>query len=59
MLLNLKDKPLYLKGLIYFITGIIKIVKRNSKLIIKFLSSRLNIKLYDKLSEEAEDFKDL
>jgi len=29
------------------------------ELTIKFLSSRLNIKPYNKLSKEVEDFKDL
>ena len=29
------------------------------KLTFKFLSSRLNLKLYNKLSKEVKDFKDL
>jgi len=35
------------------------LVKGARELIIKFLSSRLNIRPYDKLSKEVEDFKDL
>ena len=32
--------------------------KTIKKLIFEFLNSRLNIKLYNKLSKETEDFKD-
>jgi len=33
-----------------------KIMKKRT---LKFFSSRLNLKLYNKLSKEVEDFKDL
>jgi len=38
---------------------IINLSESNRQLTIKFLSGRLNIKLYNKLSKEIKDFKDL
>jgi len=37
----------------------VNFIKGAYKLIIKFFSSRLNIRFYNKLSKEVKDFKDL
>ena len=38
---------------------IVNLSQYTKEFIIKFLGSRLNIKLYNKLSKKVEDFKDL
>jgi len=58
-LLGLKNKLLCLKSLIYLIIRIIKIIKRRYKGSIKIYSLKLNMKPYNKLSKEVEDFRDL
>jgi len=45
-------------SLLHFIK-VIKFLKSKGNFTIKFYGSRLNIKLYNKLSKEVEDFKDL
>jgi len=37
---------------------VVNFIKSAYKLIIKFFSSRLNIRFYNKLSKEVKDFKD-
>ena len=56
--MRLKSPLLNLSSLILSLIGIIKLFQGGSKLTIKFLSSRLNIRPYNKLSKEVDDFKD-
>jgi len=42
-----------------YILKTVNLIKSIRELIIKFLNSKLNIRLYNKLSKEVEDFKDL
>ena len=48
-----------IKDMTLFIAKTLKINISFYKLPFKFFSSRLNLKFYNKLSKEAEDFKDL
>jgi len=52
--------PVFLSKNTFLISiKIIDLSKSDGQLIIKPFSGRLNIKLYNKLSKEAEDFRDL
>ena len=56
--MGLKGALLSNYNLLFIFLNIIKFSKGNRQFTIKFLSSRLNIKLYNKLSKEVEDFED-
>jgi len=49
---------LNLSGIILSFIRIIELVKSDNKFFIKLLSNKLNIRFYNKLSKEANDFKD-
>jgi len=52
--------PVFLNKNMFFISiKIINLNKSDGQLTIKFLSSRLNIRPYNKLNKEVGDFRDL
>jgi len=56
---SLTDSVLFGKNLLFYIIETVNLSQRTRELTIEFLSSRLNVKPYNKLSKEAGDFKDL
>jgi len=55
---GLKSPLLSLGSSLLYFTGVIKFFKGRGNFTIKFYSSRLNIRPYNKLSKEIGDFKD-
>jgi len=45
--------------MIFIIIKIIKLIKGDRQLIIKIVSNKLNLKLYNRLGKEIKDFKNL
>ena len=56
--MRLKSPLLSLSSLILSFIRITKLFQNNSKLIIKFYSSKLNIRPYNKLDKEVIDFRE-
>jgi len=56
--MGLKGLLLSLGGSLFRFIKIIKFLKSNSNLIIKFFSSKLNLRPYNNLDKEIEDFKE-
>jgi len=57
--MGFKSPLLSLSGFLFYFIEVIKFLKSKGNFIIKFYGSRLNIRLYNKLSKKAGDFKDL